>query len=83
MKWHEREHAFQCRGCEEWIELRKRREYEDAEFVVYMREMLLADHAECWKFNDPKMAADARRFRKEKTRRGNLAAQRVSWWRGR
>lgn len=77
--WHAQVHAFECLGCGDYDEIRKRRQYEDAEFVLRMREMLIVEHTECWQFDDPKMARDARRYRKRKKLRENLAAQRTSW----
>jgi len=82
--WHERIHAFECLGCGEFEDVRSRRRYEDPEWVARAKELLIVDHTECWKFDDPKMAADARRYRKQKKlrenlARENLAAQRVSW----
>jgi hypothetical protein len=79
MVWHVSIHAFECLGCAEFEEIRRRREYDDPEFVLRMKEMLIADHTECWEFDDPEMARQARRYRKEKKRRENLAAQAVSW----
>ncbi len=38
-----------------------------------LKEMLVADHAECWEFDDPEMAKRARRFRTRKKLRENLA----------
>lgn len=72
-------HAFYCEGCEDHIEIRSRREYDDAEFVASMKEMLIVDHTECWEFDDPEMARQARRWRKKKKLRENLAAQAASW----
>lgn len=77
--WHREFHAFQCLGCEGFHEVRKRREYDDPEFLASTRELLIVDHTECWEFADPRMARDARRFRKAKKLRENLAAQRASW----
>ena len=75
MVWHARIHAFECLGCGEFEALCKRRQYDDAEFVMRMRELFEIDHAECWEFDDPEMARNARRYRKEKKRRELLAAQ--------
>lgn len=77
--WHAGIHAFQCLGCGEFDDIRSRRRYEDAEYLLSYAEMLVADHVECWEFDDPEMARQARRFRKEKKRRENLARQAVSW----
>lgn len=79
MVWHAVIHAFFCEGCEEWTEIRKRREYDDAEFLLRTKEMLVVDHTECWQFHDPEMARQARRWRKKKKLRENLAAQRTAW----
>jgi hypothetical protein len=76
--WHEEYNAFECLGCGEFEEIRKRADRTPAK-LAELREMLIADHTECWEFDDPRMARDARKYRKEKKRRENLAAQRVSW----
>jgi hypothetical protein len=76
--WREQFNAFQCYGCEEFEEVRSAAR-RTPEKLAELRELLVIDHTECWKFSDPKQAADARRYRKEKTRRANLAAQRTSW----
>lgn len=84
--WHERLNAFECLGCCEYWEVRSRRLRTPAK-LVELREMVIADHTECWEFDDPRMARDAGKYRKEKKRRGNLAAraagaldrQAVSW----
>lgn len=76
--WHEDLNAFECYGCGEFIEIRKRHDREPDRLAL-LREMLVLDHTECWKFADPRMAADARRYRKEKTRRENLAMQSMAW----
>jgi hypothetical protein len=78
--WHAHLRAFECLGgCEDFFEIRKRAEFENPEFLATTRQMLVIDHAECWQFDDPQMARDARRYRKRKKLRQNLAAQRVSW----
>ena len=76
--WHEQYNAFECLGCGEFEEIRKRADRTPGK-LAELKELLIADHTECWEFDDPKMARDARRYRKEKKRRENLAAQRVSW----
>jgi hypothetical protein len=76
--WHEEWDAFECLGCMEFTEIRKRAD-RTPDKLEEMRELMIIEHTECWEFDDPRMAADARRYRKEKKRRENLAAQRVSW----
>ena len=84
--WHEQFNAFQCMGCLEFEEIHKHRDHEP-DRLVEIQELMEADHMECWKFDDPKMAADARKYRSEKKRRENLKArasgapdrQSVSW----
>jgi len=84
--WHERFNAFECLGCGEYTEIRDRSK-RTPDRLAEMKEMLVADHIECWEFDDPKMAADARKYRSEKKRRTNLKAraggaldrQSVSW----
>jgi hypothetical protein len=78
MVWHEEFNAFGCLGCMEFEEIHKRAD-RTPEKLAELKEMLIADHTECWEFDDPQMARDARKYRKEKKRRENLAAQRVSW----
>lgn len=84
--WHERYNAFECYGCGEFEEIRSAaRRTPDA--LAEIKEMLILDHTECWQFGDPKMAADARKYRSEKKRRellksraaGALDRQAVSW----
>jgi hypothetical protein len=81
--WHEKLNAFECLGCTEFYEVRSAARRTPAA-LAESKEMLIADHDECWKYSDAKMAADARKYRKAKTRRANLAtaglaAQKVSW----
>lgn len=76
--WHERWNAFECRGCEETEEIRSAR-LRTPEKLAELRELLIADHTECWQFSDAEQARQQRRFRKRKTLNKNLAAQRVSW----
>jgi hypothetical protein len=76
--WHDRYNAFECLGCTEFTEIRDRHK-RTPERLALTRELLIVDHTECWEFNDPKMALDARKHRSERKRRENLAAQRVAW----
>lgn len=84
--WHERLNAFECLGCTEFEEVRSAAR-RTPEALASLRELLIVDHTECWEFDDPRMAADARKYRKEKKRRENLRArasgaldrQAVSW----
>lgn len=86
MVWHERLHAFHCLGCDGWEEIRKSAD-RTPDRLAELGELLVIDHTECWQFDDPRMAAEARRYRKEKKRRENLKAragvaldrQSVSW----
>ena len=73
--WRERWNAFECLGCCEFEEIRKRGDRTPAK-LAELRELLVADHTECWEFDDPKMARDARRYRSEKKRRELLSPQR-------
>jgi len=70
--WHEELNAFECRGCGEFHEVRSAARRTPAA-LAETKEALIADHAECWKYRDAKMALDARRHRKAKTLQGNLA----------
>jgi hypothetical protein len=90
MVWQNELNAFQCHGCEEFHEVHSRRRREDPEHMAMLREMLIVDHTECWKFNDSQMARNARKYRSEKTRRSNLASRaghaldrQATSWRGR
>ena len=78
MVWHDRLNAFECLGCDGWEEIRKASD-RTPDRLAELKELLIVEHTECWQYDDPRMAADARRYRKEKKRRENLAAQRVSW----
>jgi hypothetical protein len=80
--WHERLNAFECLGCTEFEEIRSRALRTPAK-LAELRELLIADHTECWQFDDPRMARDARRYRSEKKRRANLAAMQTTWRGGR
>ncbi len=73
MKWHDRHNAFECYGCGEFIEIRRRADREPDKLAL-TRELLVADHTECWEFDDPQMARDARKYRTERKRRALLAA---------
>ena len=89
--WREDLNAFECLGgCEEFYQVGKRRDRENPETMLALREMLVIDHTECWLYNDVEQARRARRYRSEKTRRENLknrvggALDRMSVsWRGR
>lgn len=83
--WHDRWNAFECRGCTEWEEIRCAHD-RTPERLAIRRELLVIDHTECWEFDDPKMALDARKHRSEKKRRellkqqgAGLASQRAGW----
>ena len=89
--WREDLHAFECYGCGDFDEVHNRRDREP-DRLEELKELLILDHTECWEFDDPEMAKDARQHRKEKKRREllkqeigdreqgiGLAAQRVSW----
>ena len=78
MVWHERYNAFECLGCGDWEEIHARGLRTPAK-LAELRELLVADHTECWEFADAKMARDARRYRKRKKQQLNLAAQRTVW----
>jgi len=78
MTWHERFNAFECHGCDEFEEIRKRGD-RTPEKLATLRELLVVDHTECWEFDDPRMAREARRYRKKKKLGENLAAQAASW----
>lgn len=84
--WHERFNAFECYGCGEFEEVRSAAK-RTPDKLAELRELLVADHTECWDFDDPKMARDARKYRSEKKRRELLKSragavldrQSVSW----
>ena len=86
MIWHERFNAFECLGCNEYEEIRKSAD-RIPDRLAELHELLVIEHTECWEFDDPRMARDARKYRKEKKRRENLRAraagaldrQAVSW----
>jgi hypothetical protein len=85
--WHDRLNAFECLGCGEFEAVGNRRLREDPEWLARHKELLVLDHTECWEFDDPKMARDARRYRTAKKRRKLLKSragaaldrQSVSW----
>jgi hypothetical protein len=84
--WLPQFNAFICYGCMQYEEVHaaSRR---TPEKLAELREFLALDHTECWEFDDPRMAADARKFRSEKKRRellkrragAALDRQAVSW----
>ncbi len=76
--WHEKWHAFECLGCGEFEEIHSAAR-RTPEGLASLKQLLVIEHTECWEFDDPRQAADARKHRKEKKRRSNLAAQRVGW----
>ncbi len=76
--WCERFNAFECLGCGEWEEIRARQLRTPAK-LAELRELLIAEHTECWEFADAKMARDARRYRSNAKRKANLARQRVAY----
>jgi len=78
IEWAPRMNAFFCRGCCDWITVR-RGVWNNPEALFSKREEIVADHAECWEYSDAREARLVRRFRKEIKRRMRLAAQRVSW----
>lgn len=89
MVWHEQLNAFECYGCSEFTEIRIRA-LRTPDKLAELREMLIVEHTECWEFDDPRMARQARRYRTERKRRANLkeraagALDRMSvGWRGR
>jgi hypothetical protein len=79
MPWRDRLNAFECYGCGEFTQLSSRRQRDDPEYRLMMWELLIVDHTECWEFDDPEMALQARKHRKRKKLLANLAAQNVSW----
>ena len=74
VEWHEKWNAFECHGCTEFYEVRKRGDRMPAR-LAEMRELLIIEHTECWEFDDPEMARNARKYRSEKKRRENLKAR--------
>jgi hypothetical protein len=73
IEWRDELHAFECLGgCEDFFQVAKRADRENPETMLYLKEMLIADHTECWEFDDPEMVREARRYRSERKRRENL-----------
>lgn len=82
MVWREDLCAFECLGgCGEFYQVWKRSDRENPETMAILRETLIADHVECWEYDDPAMARRARKFRKRAKLGRNLrvARQRASW----
>jgi hypothetical protein len=73
--WHGRLNAFECLGCDGMLTVRSHRVWNNPERLAAFRELMVLDHAECWQYADARLAAQARRFRKERVRRQLLAAQ--------
>ena len=63
MAWHVELHAFECLGCGEFEEIRTAA-LRTPEMLAQLKELAILDHTECWEFDDPRMARDARRYRK-------------------
>ena len=86
MVWHEQFNAFECYGCNEFTEIRKRSD-RTPERLAELRELMVIDHSGCWQFDDPEMALNARKYRSKRKQRENLKArasgaldrQSVSW----
>ena len=74
MVWHDKLNAFECYGCDGFEEVHDRRR-RTPDSLALLRELLIVDHTECWQFNDPRMAADARKYRKRKKLRENMERQ--------
>lgn len=74
MPWHPRLNAFECLGCGQWMPV-GRRIWTDAERLASMHELLILDHAECWRYPDAGKAAQARRWRKARLRRELIRAR--------
>jgi hypothetical protein len=72
--WHDRYNAFECLGCGEFEEIRKRDGRTPAK-LLETKELLILDHTECWEFDDPKMALDARKYRSKKKQRELLKSR--------
>jgi hypothetical protein len=64
--------SFFCSGCMETTEVR-RKDANDPEALLNVKELMALDHAECPNYKDPVMAQRARKYRKEGKRRA-LAA---------
>jgi hypothetical protein len=69
--WFPNLYAFQCEGCRGWEEIHKPQDRQP-DRLAEIAELLEADHMECWNFDDPRMAADARKYRKKGTLKKNL-----------
>jgi hypothetical protein len=76
--WHDRLNAFECEGCTEVEEIRRRGD-RTPEKLAELRELLIADHTECWEFDDLEQARQQRKYRERKKLRENLVALHVSW----
>ena len=70
--WHEQWNAFECLGCGEFEEIRKRAD-RVPEKLAEVKELLVADHTECWEYSDARLAKLARRFRKSLKRQSLTA----------
>jgi len=79
MVWHHNLCAFECLGCLGFEEVHSRRIRDNPEELRRKLEFFIVDHTECWHFDDPRMAPQARKHRKRKKLNENLAAQRTSW----
>jgi hypothetical protein len=66
--WRDKWNAFECLGCNEFEEIRDRKK-RTPEKLAITKQLLVMDHTECWEFDDPEMARNARKHRSEKKRR--------------
>ena len=78
--WRDEVHVFECLGCMETIEV-PARIYRSPEALAEHREMLELDHENCWRYGSVELARNARRYRKDETRRKLLAqaGRRMGW----
>lgn len=84
IEWRDSFQAFYCSGCDEyeeprdWSQIRRKADRTPSN-IAAARELIVIEHTECWEFDDPQMARDARKYRKKKKARENMARQAVSW----
>jgi hypothetical protein len=66
--YNERDQVFECSACEDCFPI-SRSSLRDPEEFVRILELAQLDHKDCHTYKEPRMARNARRFRKEVNRR--------------
>lgn len=74
--WHHHLNAFECLGCNEFLEIHNRRVQTNAEKLAELRELVAIDHTECWEYEDVRVARLQRIFRRRLRRQLEIEERR-------